>query len=69
MWFTPRKERQEMSSTSTGNGMTRRNFFVADETYKKLQERAAKTGIVVSEQLRQALNEYLKKHERTDEPG
>ncbi|MFZ6731972.1 ribbon-helix-helix domain-containing protein [Undibacterium sp. Ji42W] len=58
-----------MSSEPTANGMTRRNFFVPDVMYAKLQKRATATGILVSEQLRQALDDYVKKHERTDEPG
>lgn len=51
------------STTTTSNGLTRRNYFVPDTLHERMQKRAAKTGIIVSEQLRIALAEYLDKHE------
>lgn len=50
-------------SETTANGLTRRNFFVPDTLYSRMQARAVKTGVIVSEQLRQAMAEYLEKHE------
>ena len=53
-------------SEATSNGLTRRNFFVPDTLYQRMQKRAVVTGVVVSEQLRQAMAEYLDKHEPND---
>ena len=39
--------------------MTRRNFFLPDQIFTALKERADKTGLSMSELLRQALIKYL----------
>lgn len=51
-------------SQTTANGLTRRNFFIPDALYGRMQKHAIQTGEVVSEHMRLAMAEYLSKHER-----